>query len=236
MMFAPILGKDATNTNLISILFQLLKDESADVRLRLIGKLDQLLPVVGLGKLAENVIPAITELGQNKSWRIRLCVLECIPPLSQQLTLDYFGKNLCDLCFDWLTDTVYAVRNAAIVNVVKLTQRFGEEFTLNYVLPKVNSLMQNTNYLHRVSVLFYAQQVGGLVSPKILNESIIPLILTLAQDPVPNIRYSSANAIAALVLHMDKVSKERSSQLISKLIIDTDPDVKVAATAAFKSL
>jgi hypothetical protein len=96
-----------------------------------------LLPVVGLGKLSENVIPAITELGQNKSWRIRQCVLEYIPSLSNQLTLEYFSKNLCDLCFGWLTDSVYAVRTAAVINLKKLTQRFGDEFTLQHVLPKV---------------------------------------------------------------------------------------------------
>lgn len=236
MMFAPILGKDATNSHLISILFQLLKDDTPDVRLRLIGNLDQLLPVVGLGKLSENVIPAITELGQNKSWRIRQSVLEYIPSLSNQLTLEYFSKNLCGLCFGWLTDTVYAVRAAAVTNLKKLTLRFGEEFTVNHVLPKIHSLMQNKNYLHRITVLFYAQQVGGLVSNTVLNESIIPLILTLAVDPVANIRYSSANAIEILHTQMDKNSKEKCRQTILKLIEDSDPDVKVVAANALKTL
>jgi hypothetical protein len=82
--------------------------------------------------------------------------------------------------------------------------------------------MQNNNYLHRVTVLFYAQQVGGLgmmtvfvfffglcfffkvlypnfvVSSKILNESILPLIIILAGDPVANIRYSAAHALEIL--------------------------------------
>lgn len=236
MHFAPILGKDATNSHLISILFQLLKDDTPDVRLRLIGNLDQLLPVVGLGKLSENVIPAITELGQNKSWRIRQCVLEYIPSLSNQLTLEYFSKNLCGLCFGWLTDSVYAVRTAAVTNLKKLTQRFGDEFTLQHVLPKINSLMQNKNYLHRVTVLFYAQQVGGLVSSKILNESIVPLILTLAVDPVANIRYSAAHALEILHIHMDNNSKERSKQIVVKLIEDQDPDVKLASSNALKVL
>jgi len=236
MMFAPILGTDATNTHLISILFQLLKDSTPDVRLRLIGNLDQLLPVVGLGKLSENVIPAIKELGENKSWRIRQCVLEYIPSLSNQLTLEYFSQNLCGLCFGWLTDTVYAVRTAAVTNLKKLTQRFGEEFTIGHVLPKIHTLMQNKNYLHRVTVLFYAQQVGSLVSSKVLNEQLIPLILTLAVDPVANIRYSSANAIEILHAQMDKNSKEKCRQTIVKMVEDADPDVKVAAATALKTL
>lgn len=116
--------------------------------------------------------------------------------------------------------------------------------------------MQNKNYLHRVTVLFYAQQVGSLVSSKVLNEQLIPLILTLAVDPVANIRYSSANAIEILhsqmgmfmivvfflifVCHLltrlDKNSKEKCRQTILKMVDDADPDVKVAAAAALKTL
>jgi len=236
MMLAPILGKDATASHLLSILFQLLKDDIPDVRLRLISKLDQLTPVMGLGKLSESVIPAIIELGSNKSWRIRLSVIDCIPPLAQQLTLEYFSKYLCDLCFGWLTDNVYAVRTAAVVNITKLTTIFGNDFTMQHVLPKIKSLMQNRNYLHRITVLFYAQQIGGLVSDKTLNEEIIPFVHTLTSDPVANIRYSSALALDILHNKMEKSVKEKSGQLVAKLVNDNDPDVKIAANNALKKL
>jgi len=236
MMLAPILGLVDTNQHLISILFQLLKDDFPEVRLRLISKLDQLTPVVGLDNLSENVIPAISELGHNNSWRIRLCVIECIPPLASQLSLHYFSKYLCEICFGWLTDSVYAVRTAAITNLKQLTICFGEDFTVSHVLPQIKLLVLNKNYLHRITVLFYIQQVGPIFSQKILNENIIPILLTLGSDPVPNIRYSTSNAIEILLSKMDKNMKDKIRQLVSKLSQDEDSDVRTAAVMASKCL
>jgi len=235
MVLSPLFGVDGTLNHLLTLYLRLLKDDVPEVRLNLIGKLDQVTPFVGLEKLSEDLIPAIIELGEDKSWRIRLAVIGNIPPLAAQLNLDFFITKLGSLCFSWLADTVYAVRQAAIANLKNLTVVFGEPFS-RVVVPRISSLCTNTNYLHRMTILFYAETVGTLMSPTFLQEFILPLVFRMAVDPVANIRFASARAIEALVSTMTAESKTQSLQVIKLLIADKDPDVREAAQNANKKL
>ena len=50
--------------------------------------------------------------------------------------------------------TVYAIREAATVNLRNLVEKFGSEWSRVAILPKVLAMSQDTNYLHRLTTLF----------------------------------------------------------------------------------
>ena len=72
----PIIEKQATNEHILPIFLALLRDESSDVRLNLFKKLEDLNSVLGIENLSQSIIPALTELSQDKNWRIKLSVVE----------------------------------------------------------------------------------------------------------------------------------------------------------------
>jgi serine/threonine-protein phosphatase 2A regulatory subunit A len=54
----------------------------------------------------------------------------------------------------WLTDHVYAIREAATNNLKKLVEKFGRDWAQNTVIPKVIQLARDQNYLYRMTCLF----------------------------------------------------------------------------------
>ena len=49
---------------------------------------------------------------------------------------------------------VYAIREAASVNLRNLVEKFGSEWARVAILPKVLSMAKDSNYLHRMTTLF----------------------------------------------------------------------------------
>ena len=49
---------------------------------------------------------------------------------------------------------VYAIREAATLNLKKLVEKFGAEWAQSTVIPKVLAMSNNQNYLHRMTCLF----------------------------------------------------------------------------------
>jgi serine/threonine-protein phosphatase 2A regulatory subunit A len=54
----------------------------------------------------------------------------------------------------WLTDHVFAIREAATNNLKKLVEKFGRDWAQNSVIPKVIQLARDQNYLYRMTCLF----------------------------------------------------------------------------------
>ena len=79
----PIIDKAATNEHILPLFLALLRDESSDVRLNLFKKLEDLNQVIGIENLSQSIIPALTELSQDKNWRIKHSVVEQFPTLAK---------------------------------------------------------------------------------------------------------------------------------------------------------
>jgi len=55
---------------------------------------------------------------------------------------------------EWFIIPVYAIREAATINLKKLTEKFGMDWAQNTAIPKVLQLSRDQNYLHRLTCLF----------------------------------------------------------------------------------
>lgn len=53
-----------------------------------------------------------------------------------------------------LSFPVYAIREAATLNLKKLVEKFGPEWAQSTVVPKVLAMSHDQNYLHRLTCLF----------------------------------------------------------------------------------
>eukprot|EP01126_Amoeba_proteus_P044902 TRINITY_DN5011_c0_g1_i2.p1 TRINITY_DN5011_c0_g1~~TRINITY_DN5011_c0_g1_i2.p1 ORF type:complete len:341 (+),score=70.00 TRINITY_DN5011_c0_g1_i2:940-1962(+) len=237
MLLSAVFGTKGTDEHLLPIFLQLLKDDVPEVRLNVISKLDQVTSVIGLDKVSEFLIPAIMELGKNEKWRIRLSVIRYIPPLAKQLSVEFFIEKLSGLCYGWLTDSVYAIRQAAVETMKELTVVFGEDFARIHVIPKVVELQQIHNYLHRITLLSFVSQISSVLGQGVVEELFLPLALALSSDPIPNIRFSCASTLEALGNHLDRNTVcVKIKPILEKLRCDSDSDVCLYASRAIKNL
>lgn len=151
---APILGKEATTEHLLPLFLQLLKDEFPDVRLNIISKLETVNQVIGIELLSQSLLPAIVELAEDKQWRVRLAIIDYIPLLATQLGVRFFDEKLGALCMSWLGDSVFSIRDAATINLRKLTEVFGVDWAKQTIIPKVLAMGTHPNYLYRMTTIF----------------------------------------------------------------------------------
>ncbi|KAG0274039.1 hypothetical protein BGZ96_004554, partial [Linnemannia gamsii] len=229
---APILEKEATTEQLLPLFLQLLKDEFPDVRLNIISKLETVNKVIGIELLSQSLLPAIVELAEDKQWRVRLAIIDYIPLLATQLGVEFFDEKLGALCMSWLGDSVFSIREAATVNLRKLTEVFGVDWAKQTIIPKVLAMGTHPNYLYRMTTIFAITAMAPSVTPEVIRDYILPTVTNLVSDPIPNIRFNVAKSIEALIPVLMQnpdtaplVDQQLKPALI-KLSEDSDNDVR----------
>ncbi|CAJ0769103.1 10690_t:CDS:2, partial [Entrophospora sp. SA101] len=129
---------------------------------------------IGIELLSQNLLPAIVELAEDKQWRVRLAIIDYIPLLASQLGVNFFNDKLGALCMSWLGDSVYSIREAATINLKKLTEVFGVEWAKSTIIPEVLSFGNNSNYLYRMTTIFAITTIAPAVTPEVIRDYILP--------------------------------------------------------------
>merc|ERR1719348_2167442 len=174
-----------------------------------------------------SLLPAIVELAEDTKWRVRLAIIEYMPLLAGQLGVEFFNEKLSTLCMAWLVDHVFAIREAASLNLKKLVEKFGNEWAQSNVIPKVLAMARDTNYLHRMTCLFCVNVLIDAVSAEIITKQLLPTVVSLGSDTVPNVRFNVAKSVQKMSPSLDASTIEGDVKpLLNKLQTDTDIDVK----------
>nr|VWO96708.1 Protein phosphatase 2A structural subunit [Ganoderma boninense] len=235
---APLLGKDATIEHLLPLFLHLLKDEFPEVRLNIISKLELVNSVIGIELLSESLLPAIVDLAEDKSWRVRQAIIEYIPLLATQLGKPFFDESLGNLCMSWLGDNVYSIREAAAVNLKKLTEVFGVDWSREQIVPKVVGMGQHPNYLYRMTTVQAIMTIAPSLTIEVVRDSVLDMLLQLAGDPIPNIRFNVAKALENIATSFGDTAVGRElvqtkiAPALEALKNDQDADVRFFATRA----
>ena len=243
---ASILGRSDTVTHLLPMLLLLLRDETSEVRLNVISNLAAINKVVGIDLLSQSLLPAIIDLSEDGKWRVRLAIIEYIPRLADQLGRAFFDEKLSELCMNWLADDVYSVRRAAADNVRQLVDSFGEEWAMEKIVPRVEKLKSNVNYLRRITGVYCVQTlIKSSMSGEGLRTRLLPILLEMEKDKVPNVRFTVARTLSALFMRLKNDPSVRSSspewesEVVSSLrglVKDGDRDVRFFSKKALDDL
>eukprot|EP00611_Tribonema_gayanum_P014806 TRINITY_DN262_c1_g2_i1.p1 TRINITY_DN262_c1_g2~~TRINITY_DN262_c1_g2_i1.p1 ORF type:complete len:602 (-),score=254.94 TRINITY_DN262_c1_g2_i1:918-2723(-) len=234
---APLLGQDLTIDHLVPLLLQLLRDSNSDVRLNIISKLHSINEVVGMDHLSQSLLPAVMDLAEDDKWRVRTAIIDHTPLLAQQLGPRFFTDSLAGLCLGWLGDDVHSVRIAAAANLRRLSALFGADWARAHVVPKLAEMHANASYLHRMTALNAVQVLAEDMDPDLLQRDVLPLVLEMAHDPVPNIRFNVSKTLTALAPRLGGGAVENAVRpALSALVDDGDRDVRYFARKAIAAL
>jgi len=72
----------------------LLKNNNTEVIVSLIENMSELIKTVGSASIEDKIIPALTTLTADKTWRIRLATVQFFPKLTATVTRDLFLSKL----------------------------------------------------------------------------------------------------------------------------------------------
>ena len=213
MPLAPIIGRAETTSSLLPMVLTLLKDDAPDVRLAVISHLDPVAQVIGLERLANDLLPAIVELAEDRNWRVRLATIEHMALLAKQLGRPYFDvdKRLGTLCIAWLSDSVYAVREAAIANLRQLVQLFGSRWAADQAIPPVLDMYgQSTSYLYRMTALHAVGALATVTDASTVESLLLPVLLDRAcRDPVANVRLVATKMCVQVAPRISSKAREQ---------------------------
>lgn len=226
---APIVGKEDTMQKLLPTFLLLLRDPHATVRLGMVSELGAMENVISIDALSTALLPAVVELAQDKNWRVRAQTIAHLPVLAKQMDLEYFEKNLLEICVGFLSDQVFSVREAGAGLVMQICQVFGQMWTLQKIVPRVQALKQTSNYLFRLTAVRTMEVLMLAVDEEVVRTVLVPFILSLATDPVPNVRFGVAKALKRTKLVGGNVQVRECLQQLAK---DKDTDVVYFANAA----
>lgn len=206
----------------------MLKDDYHEVRLNIISKLNSnTTNAIGIDMLSYHLLPAIVELAEDKQWRVRLAIIEYIPALAVELGSGFFDEKLSNLCLSWLRDEVYAIREAASINLKNIIEAFGAQWSLKNIIPYVLELSKHSNYLFRITAALAISKLALASGPEIIEKNLIPTLSTMASDPVPNVRFNVAKAIKSIIPALDaNIVETEIKPILNRFSEDKDLDVK----------
>lgn len=234
---SPVLGRESTINHLLPMLLTLLRDTNAEVRLNIISGLQAVNGVVGMQMLSAALLPAIVNLAEDKKWRVRLAIIEHTPVLAMQLGAAFFNDKLCDICLAWLGDDVFSIRIAATDNLKRLTDHFGTQWARDYILPKVVQMHIHCNYLHRMTALYAIQVLTESLDVDMLGKEVLPLVLRMASDPVPNIRFNVSRTLQRMAPRLQNTAVENQIRpALDGLVDDADRDVRYFSRKAMQAV
>merc|ERR1711964_716057 len=180
--------------------------------------------------ISKHVIPSIIKLAEDRQWRVRIAIVECVPLLAQTLGPKEFDSTLTKAVMGWLVDHVFAVREATMVVLRTLIDTFDRAWFKKSVVPKLVAVGANRTYLQRLTALMVFGGLAVACGPDIVARDLLPLVLKLGDDPVPNIRFNVAKALSnmAPLLEAGLVSA-KIVPVLRKLAGDSDVDVQFFA-------
>ncbi|KAL7698615.1 serine/threonine protein phosphatase 2A regulatory subunit [Lotmaria passim] len=222
--------KDLWGTTIIPACTALLRDTEADVRLALVSGFSSMGNTPEAKELAPSLIPVVINLASDSKWRVREVVVAQVPYVITSLGRS--ADQVLQVCVERLTDRVATIRDAAVQSCCKLVAENGSAWAASSLLPQVQNLVTDPNYLHRVVLchLYAALANVAAFDAATCESSVWPQLVMLQLDPVPNVRLNVAKTIVALS-RAEKIPAKLSKPVLTKLSQDAEVDVQEAATA-----
>ena len=98
--------------------------------------------------------------------------------------LNTHTKNQPIFSQQWLVDHVFAIREAATINLKKLVEAFGVEWAQEKVIPKVLQLAEDSSYLRRMTTIFSLNELSSVLPTDVIIKLVLPTLTKLSKDKV----------------------------------------------------
>ncbi|CAG9331656.1 unnamed protein product [Blepharisma stoltei] len=233
---SPIIGKANTEMHIVKILNDLSKDPSPDLRMCLFSDLESLGSVVGFEIIGKHIIPALQELSEDKQWRIRIRAADTIPILGRQLGLEFFSMHLDSIMKKLLNDSVFSVRESIIKGYKELSELYGSTWAEAKISEEIAEFQASESYLRRMTMISMVKAFLSKMSEEKILAIVVPMIVSLSSDAVPNIRLNIARLIKEVFpLVTDASTKDRIKAILKTMSRDDDVDVKFYSDLSLKA-
>lgn len=189
---AATAGQEIAANYFNDILIKLVGDTDPMVRIRILRKLPRI--AEDIPSLCIRLVTLLRSYFSDPSWRIRVELCKAMPSIVKYLGIEFFTDHFLAEYLITFKDDVSTVRIASCASIEPLAEAAGFDFIKSHVFPIIKSLT-NADYLHRLAML---TAVSGLLKtnpPEPFHTEILQLLVTCANDTVPNIRLHTGQVL-----------------------------------------
>ena len=148
---AQHISQDEAGAHLIPMVSILLKNNSTEVIVSLIQNLEPLIRVLAPGPINEKLIPALTNLAQDKIWRIRLAAVQFFPKLSGYIEKETFSQKIEPTLLSMIVDPVFMIREESAKTIIALSKTIFDTVWLERVIAnKLDELVRHERFMLRI--------------------------------------------------------------------------------------
>ena len=230
LKLCSLVGPIKTNDYIFPIFLTLIKDENLEIRMTLINNLSELNKEIKINNIIESIMPSIKEISANKSWRVRIQIMEIIPVLAKLFNQQLFMNHIFPICITSLMDSVFSIREESCKLFVTIYKDLKNEEFEKKLLEKLNELCMSSSYLLRntslVYIKFYIEKLDDKIYLEFFEKKLVAIVFNLSKDKIANIRISCAyvfNKIKDVKFKDNKINNEINNMIeIFKKDSDTD--------------
>ena len=115
---------------------------------------------------------------------------------------------------------------------------FGKPWARAKVLPHVRDLKNNPHYLYRLTAILTAEALVPALDTADAHSDLVPFVLSMAADPVPNVRFGVAKCVERLCSSCPAAvqGQDAAKATLRTLSSDPDADVKYFGRRAMKKV
>uniref|UniRef100_A0A671K7X9 Serine/threonine-protein phosphatase 4 regulatory subunit 1-like n=1 Tax=Sinocyclocheilus anshuiensis TaxID=1608454 RepID=A0A671K7X9_9TELE len=232
---AVILGDQLTAADLVPIFNGFLKDLD-EVRIGVLRHLYDFLKLLHADKRREYLyqLQEFMVMDNSRNWRFRYELAEqlilIIELYSHNDVYDYLRQIARNLCSDKVSEVRWI--SYKLVSHVKLYACEAHDLGLNFINELIMSFCHCPKWVGRQAFAFICQAIveEDCMPMDQFAQHLLPSLLSLSSDPVPNVRVLVAKALRQSVLEKRSAYSDELEEALSELRMDKDRDVQFFAT------
>ena len=228
----PLIDKRQINEYIFPIFSKLINDENLDIRINLINNISQLSKIIDINTILEKIIPSIIEISGNNSWRMRNKIINIIPVLATNLfNQQIFMKDILPICLNYLTDHVFAIREAGCKLITNIYKDVKNTELENKLVAKLNEISNSSNYLIRntcgIFIKNFIEKINDKIYFEFFEKKLIQIVYKLTNDKISNVRITCAIIFNKVKNSnfKDRNNNDKIKRCIEILLKDEDKDV-----------
>ncbi|XP_041375739.1 serine/threonine-protein phosphatase 4 regulatory subunit 1-like isoform X3 [Gigantopelta aegis] len=240
---AVILGEEITHKDLVPVFEGFLKDLD-EVR---IGILKHLADFVRLLKpdVRRRYLGRIQDFmttDNHRNWRFRLELSQQLVSLCELYSTNDITRYLVPIAMNLASDKVAEVRHIAfrLISIIlrRLYEDGEENLTVVLVRDLVDQFAMSSRWLRRQNFAQCCRVIleENSLPPSIVVQGLLPPLLALGTDAIPNVRLSAARVLAQNIVPSEFYTSQKNPhhedllQILQKLQADNDRDVRYFVT------
>eukprot|EP00118_Oscarella_pearsei_P007894 m.39663 g.39663 ORF g.39663 m.39663 type:complete len:859 (+) comp32783_c0_seq7:64-2640(+) len=238
---AKILSKEAIDIDLLPAFDSFLKDVD-EVRIGALSHFSDFIQLLSetLQKRYLEQLFLFQRTDNQNNWRFRLTLAEQLSQLCSVCDANDTNSHICPISLSLAIDCVYEVRMMAVQAIGSALGKLkkGDDGILAKVFIDriVSQFAGSKKWVNRQTFVSLCQHVltEKFVSPQQFSKNLLPKLLALANDNIPNVRLTVSKSLADVMMAFDQGDSDSESvyKVLRNLLRDKDSDVKDFARKA----